>query len=94
MVHNKQRFGYVFLNNKQLNKTALLLNIAIHLSKDNILSLSAGGMTVIYFQRKNGAIARLILVIEHLPAQFRDRLLCGSSQDVTKENSSISVWYS
>jgi len=65
VVHKKQRFGHILRNNKQLNKTALLLNITIHLSKDNIFSLSAGGMTVIYFQRKNGAIASLVLVIEH-----------------------------
>lgn len=65
MVHKKQRFGHILLNNKQLNKTVLLLNIAIHLSKDNMFSLSAGEMTVIYVQRKNAATASLIFVIEH-----------------------------
>lgn len=49
------------------NKTAFLLKIAIHLPNDNIFPLSAGGMTVIYFQRKDSVIASLILVIEHFP---------------------------
>lgn len=65
-----------------------MLNVAIHLS---IFPLSASGMTAIHFQKKNGAIASLILVIEQFAGTIQGLFLWKSNQGVTEENSSISA---